>query len=124
MNESIVSVRYRIVGIEKFRGLGLKGYVAVFLEPVKPLKNYHKSSPVRVKGNVPKEVLSGISMMIESAIPPGWRGEDYEEDPRSIVHIEPVIDFTLRNWKFGDIVDVRIEKVKDAKDIDPVQLEG
>lgn len=126
MTESIVSIKYRITGVDEFSEMD--GYVAVYLEPVKRIRKPSKGNPrinihgVGPKGSpVPREVLQQLSMMLEASIPPEFKQSS--EDPRNLIHVEPIVDFTPRNWKFGDIVKVSMVKVKDANEIDPVLLE-
>ena len=38
-------------------------------------------------------------------------------DPRRLIHIESEIDFLARNWKYGDIIDITLEKVKTAEEV-------
>jgi hypothetical protein len=38
-------------------------------------------------------------------------------DPRRLIHVESEIDFIARNWKYGDIIDVTLEKVKHVEDL-------
>jgi len=121
-----LTMKYRITGVDEFPDIG--GYVAVYLEPVIKLKyDKRKNLPMNIQGigpkgmPIPTEVMNQLCVQLEQMIPPQLR-QNFE-DPRNFIHVEPIIDFTPRNWKFGDIVEVSITKVKDANDIDPVKLE-
>jgi len=123
-----ISTKYRITGVDEFPEID--GYVAVYLEPVIRLKpnkdNRHRNVEVQGFGPkgmpIPAEAMRQISVQLEQMIPPQFRQRQME-DPRNLIHVEPIIEFTPRNWKFGDIVEVSIKKVKDANDIDPAKLE-
>lgn len=121
---SEVKINYRIAGIDEFQDLN--GYVAVYMEPVNKLNvNNIQKENLKVQGfgpsgtPIPQEVLQQLSAQVEKMLPSHLRKE--KEDPRIFVHVEPTIDFIPRGWKFGDIIEVSMKKVKDASEIDPME---
>jgi len=127
MSEKVV-IQYRIVGIDEFpEGIG---FVAVYLEPTTKLDIKRKGGmpkihmlgmgkdvPVQVQ-NMMQMVATDISMEIEDRMP------HRRMDPRDIIHVEPMVDFVPRGWKFGDIVSITIEKTKDVNERDPAEFEA
>ena len=57
-----------------------------------------------------------LNQMLKSAIPPMFKGKK-SFDPRRLIHVESEIDFLSRNWKYGDIINVTLEKVKKAEEL-------
>ncbi|RLF04287.1 MAG: hypothetical protein DRJ64_07130 [Thermoprotei archaeon] len=127
MVENKVTIPYQIRGIKPSEYK--KGYVEVTLEPVDAIdfnqddENFHP--PIRITGigpdgsPFPPEFQNQLTQILKSAMPPFFRGEK-RGDPRRIIHLESEIDFIARNWKYGDIINVTLEKVKSAEDVEQV----
>ena len=119
-----VTLQYRITGIQEFpEG---DGYVAVYMEPVQHLGIQRKAPKINIQSSggksVPREIHQAMQMFaveLEESLPRNRR----KDDPRDLIHVEPMIDFIPRGWRFGDIVNITIEKVVDVNDIDPSEFE-
>jgi len=126
MKENKITLSYQIKSIKPSE---LKdGYVEVMLEPVDKIEYNHEvhknnHSPISVTGigpggvPFPPEFQQQISQLLKSAIPPSFQVKK-GNDPRNIIHVESEIDFLTRNWKYGDIINVTLEKVKKAEDVE------
>jgi hypothetical protein len=125
MKDYKVTIPYQIKAI---RPSELKeGYVEVVMEPVDKFEYNHEDSPspppITVTGigpggtPFPAELQHQLSQMMKQVLPPGYKGKK-SEDPRSITHVESEIDFLARNWKYGDIINVTLEKVKTAEEVE------
>lgn len=128
MADNIIVISYKIIGMGR-HDAG-KGYVAIFLEPTEKLQIEPEKSEipgVEVHGfgpggsPIPKHIQHQMVAMIKESMP--GLGSRQRDDPRTIVLIESVVDFIPRNWKFGDIVNVSFEKVKDAAAVAPKEFE-
>jgi hypothetical protein len=127
MLEKVV-IQYRIIGIDEFpEGIG---FVAVYLEPTEKLM-------LKKKGGMPKIHMSGMGkdvpvqfqnamqmMAMEISGELEERMPHRRTDPRDIVHVEPMVEFITRGWKFGDIISITIEKTKDVNERDPAEFEA
>lgn len=125
MAENKITIPYQIKGIKPSEHK--KGYVEVLMEPVDMLPYDHEDEsdhlPIRITGigpngsPFPPEFQQQLTQILKSAMPPLFKGEK-KYDPRRLIHMEPEIDFIARNWKYGDIINVTLEKVKKAEDVE------
>ena len=125
MVENKITIPYQIKGIKPSERK--EGYVEVLMEPVDKI-DYGKEEemsdniPIKVTGigpngsPFPLDFQNQLTQMMKSAMPPMYRGKK-GYDPRRLIHVESEIDFLARNWKYGDVIDVTLEKVKKAEDI-------
>jgi len=124
MVENKITIPYQIKGIKPCDKK--EGYVEVLMEPIDKLEyNGNERSndlPIKITGigmdgsSFPQGVQDQLTQVLKNAIPPMYRkGKSY--DPRRLIHIESEIDFITRNWKYGDIIDITLEKVKTAEEI-------
>jgi len=124
MSENKITIPYEIKGIRPCPKK--KGYVEVTMVPVDKLeydKDDKDEMPVKIMGAgpngspFPPEFQKQLSVMLKSAIPSFSRKDDM--DPRRFLHVESEIDFLTRGWKYGDIIDITLTKVKAAEDVQP-----
>jgi len=124
MNENKITIPYEIKGIRPCPKK--KGYVEVTMVPVDKLeydKDDKDEMPVKIMGTgpngspFPPEFQKQLSVMLKSAIPSFSRKDD--ADPRRFLHVESEIDFLTRGWKYGDIIDITLTKVKAAEEVQP-----
>ena len=124
MSENKITIPYEIKGIRPCPKK--KGYVEVTMVPVDKLeydKDDKDEMPVKIMGTgpngspFPPEFQKQLSVMLKSAIPSFSRKDD--ADPRRFLHVESEIDFLTREWKYGDIIDITLKKVKAAEDVQP-----
>jgi hypothetical protein len=124
MFENKITIPYQIKGIKPSERK--EGYVEVLMEPLDKLEYKQEEQtdnvPIKIAGigsngsSFPPEFQDQLTQLLKSAIPPMFKGKkDY--DPRRLIHVESEIDFLARNWKYGDIIDVTLEKVKKAEDV-------
>jgi hypothetical protein len=125
MSENKITLPYEIKGIRPCPRK--KGYVEVTMYPVDKLeydKDNSEDTPVKVMGvgpngsPIPPEFQKQLSVMLKSAIPTSL-GQKEDTDPRRFLHVESEIDFLTRGWKYGDIIDITLKKVKAAEDVQP-----
>ena len=124
MAENKITIPYQIKGIKPCDKK--EGFVEVLMEPVDKLE-FNKNEipenvPIKITGvgmdgsYFPPGVQDQLSQVLKNAIPPMFKKKkDY--DPRRLIHIESEIDFLARNWKYGDIIDITLEKVKTAEEV-------
>jgi hypothetical protein len=124
MSENKITIPYEIKGIRPCPKK--KGYVEVTMVPVDKLeydKDDKDEMPVKIMGTgpngspFPPEFQKQLSVMLKSAIPSFSRKDD--ADPRCFLHVESEIDFLTRGWKYGDIIDITLKKVKAAEEVQP-----
>ena len=125
MVENKITIPYQIKGIKPSERK--EGYVEVLMEPVDRLEyNQEEDSgniPIQVSGvgpdgsPFPPGFQNQLTQMLKSAMPPMFKGKR-SFDPRRLIHVESEIDFLARNWKYGDIIDVTLEKVKKAEEVE------
>lgn len=124
MSENKITIPYEIKGIRPCPKK--KGYVEVTMVPVDKLeydKDDKDEMPIKLMGTgpngspFPPEFQKQLSVMIKSAIPSFNRKDD--ADPRRFLHVESEIDFLTRGWKYGDIIDITLTKVKAAEEVQP-----
>jgi len=108
MVEEMITIPYQIKAIKPSEQK--KGYVEVVMEPVESLEYHPDGSPF------PPEFQNQLTQMLQQAMPPMFKNKK-PYDPRSLIHIESEIDFLSRNWKYGDIINVTLKKVKKAEDV-------
>ena len=125
MIENKITIPYQIKGIKPSERK--EGYVEVLMEPVDKI-DYGKEEempdniPIQVTGigpdgsPFPPGFQNQLTQIMKSAIPPMYKGKK-GYDPRRLIHVESEIDFLARNWKYGDVIDVTLEKVKKAEDV-------
>ncbi len=125
MVENKITIPYQIKGIKPSERK--EGYVEVLMEPVDKI-DYSKEEemsdniPIKVTGigpngsPFPLDFQNQLTQMMKSAMPPMFKGKKF--DPRRLIHVESEIDFLARNWKYGDIIDVTLEKVKKAEEVE------
>lgn len=120
MNENKIVIPYQIKGI-KTRSKE-KGYVEVLMTPVNKLEiiDNNKDLPIKISGVgpdgvLPPEIIHQMNQMMMQSFPHMFKNED----PRKFLHIESEVDFVSRGWKYGDIVNISLEKVKDAEHVEP-----
>ena len=125
MSENKITIPYQIKGIKPCAKK--KGFVEVMMFPVDKLeydKIDNEDNPVKVMGvgpggtPFPPEFQKQLSVMLKSAIPSSLNQKD-DFDPRRFLHVESEIDFLARGWKYGDIIDVTLKKVKAAEEVQP-----
>ena len=124
MVENKITIPYQIKGIKPCERK--KGYVEVLMEPVDRLdydrEENSNNIPIKVTGigpdgsSFPPGFQEQLTQMLKGAIPPMFKGKR-GYDPRRLIHVESEIDFISRNWKYGDIINVTLEKVKKAEEI-------
>jgi len=122
MVENKITIPYQIKGIKPSDKI--EGYVEVLMEPVDKLEYKQdepsQNIPIKVTGigpngsPFPPGFQDQLTQVIKSAIPPMFKGKKY--DPRRLIHVESEIDFLARNWKYGDIIDVTLKKVRQAEE--------
>lgn len=125
MVEDNITIPYQIKAIKPSEHK--KGYVEVMMEPVDRIEYHHEQSndqpPIQISGigpngnPFPPEIQQQLSQMMKQVMPPMFKGKK-EYDPRRLVHVESEIDFLSRNWKYGDIINVTLRKVKKAEDVE------
>jgi len=124
MSENKITIPYEIKGIRPCPKK--KGYVEVTMVPVDKLeydKDDKDEMPVKIMGTgqngspFPPEFQKQLSVMLKSAMPSFSRKDDI--DPRRFLHVESEIDFLTRGWKYGDIIDITLMKVKAAEEVQP-----
>ena len=125
MVDNKVTIPYQIKGIKPSNQK--KGYVEVTMEPVDPLDyttdDQLNQTPIQVTGigpngaGFPPEVQQQLSQMLQQAMPPMFK-QKKNYDPRQLIHVESEIDFLHRNWKYGDIINVTLQKIKKAEDVE------
>jgi len=123
--ENKITIPYQIKGIKPSERK--EGYVEVLMEPVDKL-DYNQEEkdldniPIKVTGvgpdgsAFPPGFQNQLTQMLKGAMPPMFKGKK-SYDPRRLIHVESEIDFLARNWKYGDIIDVTLEKVKKAEEV-------
>ena len=125
MVDETITIPYKIASIKPSDQK--KGYVEVLMEPVEPLdypQNSHndQSPPIQISGigpdggPFPPEFQNQLTQMLQQAMPPMFKSKK-PYDPRRLIHIESEIDFISRNWKYGDIINVTLKKIKKAEDV-------
>ena len=123
MVENKIIIPYQIKGIKPSDQK--KGYVEVVLEPVDTLAYHHEHeehTPIQITGiggdgsPFPPEFQQQISQVFKQAMPPFLKNKK-PFDPRRLIHIESEIDFLSRDWRYGDIINVTLEKIKRAEDV-------
>jgi len=127
MSENTITIPYQIKSIRPFPKKN--GFVEVIMYPVDILefdKDDKDETPIKVVGSgingspFPPELQKQLSVMMKSAIP-SFSKKDIA-DPRRLLHVESEIDFIYRGWKYGDIVEVTLKKVKSAEKVHPGHL--
>ena len=124
MVENKITIPYQIKGIKPSEKK--EGYVEVLMEPVDRLEYNHEENlnniPIKITGigpdgsPFPPGIQEQLTQMLKNAMPPMFKGKKYY-DPRKLIHVESEIDFLSRNWKYGDIINVTLEKVKKAEEV-------
>ena len=125
MVEDKITIPYQIKGVKPSEVKN--GYVEVLLVPVDKIEYDHPDDknnvPIKITGlgpggaPFPPELQQQLTQMLKSAMPPVFKPKK-GEDPRNLVHVESEIDFLARNWKYGDIINVTLEKVKHAEEVE------
>jgi hypothetical protein len=120
-----ITIPYQIKGIRPSDKK--EGYVEVLMEPVDKLEYDNQDKPdnipIKVIGTgpngtpFPPEFQQQLTQMLKNAVPPFFHGKK-NYDPRKLIHVESEIDFLTRNWKYGDIINVTLEKIKKAEDVE------
>ena len=123
MVENKITIPYQIKGIKPSDKK--EGYVEVLMEPVDKLEykddENERNIPIKISSfgtngsQLPPGFQDQLNQVIKSAMPPMFKGKKF--DPRRLIHVESEIDFIARNWKYGDIIDVTLEKVKHVEDL-------
>jgi hypothetical protein len=124
MVENKITIPYQIRGIKPSDQK--KGYVEVVMDPVDMLL-YHQDhdsdqTPIQISGfnadgnPFPPEFQHQISQVLKQAMPPFLKNKK-PFDPRRLIHIESEIDFLSRDWRYGDIISVTLEKIKKAEEV-------
>ena len=125
MSENKITIPYEIKGIRPCPKKN--GYVEVTMVPVDKLeydKDDKDEMPVKIMGTgpngspFPPEFQKQLSVMLKSAMPSSLSQKE-DVDPRCFLHVESEIDFLTREWKYGDIIDITMVKVKAAEDVQP-----
>jgi hypothetical protein len=124
MVEDKITISYQIKAIKPSEQK--KGYVEVIMEPVDALEYNHDRNipqpPIHISGigpnggPFPQEFQQQLSQILKQAMPPSlMHTKPY--DPRRLIHIESEIDFISRDWKYGDIINITLTKVKKAEEV-------
>ena len=124
MVENKITIPYQIKGIKPSDKK--EGYVEVLMEPVDKLDykqdEYSDNVPIKISGigsngsPFPPGLQDQLTGVLRTAMYPMFKGKK-NQDPRRLIHVESEIDFLARNWKYGDIIDVTLNKVKKAEDL-------
>ena len=124
MVENKITIPYQIKGIKPSNKK--EGYVEVLMEPVDKLEykqdDYSDNVPIKITGigsngsPFPPGIQDQLTEVLKNAMPPMFKGKK-SQDPRRLIHVESEIDFLARNWKYGDIIDITLNKVKKAEDL-------
>jgi hypothetical protein len=125
MVDETITIPYQIKAIKPSEQK--KGYVEVVMEPVETLEYHqenqmHNTPPIHISGvgpdgsPFPPEFQNQLTQMLQHAMPPMFKNKK-PYDPRRLLHIESEIDFLSRNWKYGDIINVTLKKIKKAEDV-------
>lgn len=125
MAENKITIPYQIKGIKPSDKI--EGYVEVIMDPVDKLnydtKEENTNIPMKITGigpdgnPFPPGFQQQLSHMLKDAMPPMFKNKN-KYDPRRLIHVESEIDFISRNWKYGDIINITLEKVKKAEDVE------
>jgi hypothetical protein len=125
MAENKITIPYQIKGIKPSDKI--QGYVEVLMEPVDKLdfgnEDEKANVPIKITGigpdgsPFPPGFQQQLSNMLKDAVPPMFKNKK-NFDPRRLIHVESEIDFLARNWKYGDIINVTLEKIKKAEDVE------
>ena len=125
MAENKITIPYQIKGIKPSDKI--QGYVEVIMEPVDKLnfdnEDEKTNVPIKITGigpdgsPFPPGFQQQLSNMLKDAVPPMFKNKK-NYDPRRLIHVESEIDFLARNWKYGDIINVTLEKIKKAEDVE------
>jgi hypothetical protein len=124
MVENKITIPYQIKGIKPSDRK--EGYVEVLMEPVDKLEFKQEEEleniPIKVTGigpegsPFPPGFQDQLTQILKSAIPSMYkRKKGY--DPRRLIHVESEIDFLARDWKYGDIIDVTLERIKKTEEL-------
>ena len=125
MVDETITIPYQIKAIKPSEQK--RGHVEVVMEPVETLE-YHQENqlnnppPIHISGigpdgsPFPPEFQNQLTQMLQQAMPPMFKNKK-PYDPRRLIHIESEIDFLSRNWKYGDIINVTLKKIKKAEDV-------
>lgn len=125
MVDEEITIPYKITAIKPSDQK--KGYVEVTMEPVEPMdypqdNHIDPNPPIHISGigpdggPFPPEFQNQLTQMLQQAMPPMFKTKK-PYDPRRLIHIESEIDFISRNWKYGDIINVSLKKIKKAEDV-------
>jgi hypothetical protein len=125
MVDETISIPYKIKSIKPSEQK--KGYVEVVMEPVETLEynrenNIERTPPIHISGvgpngnPFPPEFQNQLTQILQQAMPPMFKNKK-PYDPRRLIHIESEIDFLSRNWKYGDIINVTLKKIKKAEEV-------
>ena len=124
MVENKITIPYQIKGIKPSDKK--EGYVEVLMEPVDKLDykqdDYSDNVPIKISGigsngsPFPPGLQDQLTGVLRTAMYPMFKGKK-NQDPRRLIHVESEIDFLARNWKYGDIIDITLNKVKEAEDL-------
>ena len=124
MVENKITIPYQIKGIKPSDQK--KGYVEVVMDPVDALSYHHEHEndqpPIQISGfgpdgsPFPAEFQQQLSQVLRQAMPPFLKHKK-PYDPRRLIHIESEIDFLSRDWRYGDIINVTLEKIKKAEEV-------
>ena len=126
MVENKITISYQIKGIKPSERK--EGYVEVLMEPVDKLDYGQEEKgpdniPIKVTGvgpdgsPFPPGFQNQLTQVLKNSMPPMFKGKK-SYDPRRLIHVESEIDFLARNWKYGDIIDVTLKKVKKAEEVE------
>ena len=125
MVEDRITIQYQIRGVKPSEVK--TGYVEVLMIPVDKLEynppDETDNIPIKITGigpggtPFPQELQQQLNQILKNAMPPMFKTKK-GGDPRSLTHVESEIDFLARNWKYGDIINVTLEKVKHAEEVE------
>jgi hypothetical protein len=125
MAENKITIPYQIKGIKPSEVK--PGYVEVLMEPVDKIEYQQRDEggnvPIKITGlgpdgsPFPPGFQNQLTQILKNAMPPMFSGKK-NYDPRRLIHVESEIDFISRNWKYGDIINVTLEKIKKAEDVE------
>lgn len=125
MAENKITIPYQIKGIKPSEVK--PGYVEVLMEPVDKIEYQQRDEggdvPIKITGigpdgsPFPPGFQNQLTQILKSAMPPIFAAKK-NYDPRRLIHVESEIDFISRNWKYGDIINVTLEKIKKAEDVE------
>lgn len=109
-------IEYMIVHVGEHQRSKEKDIVAVSLEPTEGFNvDCTPTMMIEQGGDLPPEIRQLIQVMERAS----HSGNRRPTDERNIVILKPKLEFIQLGWKYGDLIEVSFEKIKEAKDVKP-----